>query len=99
MNGPCLTAGGTRIVLCGREDSMDENSYRAWWEFHRRAANGERLTAEERAGYEAGLKQLHEDELSVVDFTEIRQVRKIIAGIEASHARLRPECTDPHARV
>jgi hypothetical protein len=78
---------------------MDENSYRAWWEFHRRAANGEPLTAEERAVYEAGLKQLHEDELSVVDLTEIRQLRKMIADLEASNARLRAECAALEARV
>ena len=39
---------------------MDESAYQAGWKLRLRAAHGASLNVEERAAYEAGLRQLHE---------------------------------------
>jgi hypothetical protein len=68
---------------------MDEATYQAWWVLHLRAARGDRLSPEERAQYEAGLKHLHAQEVLGGDLAELRRARAAVARLEAESAALR----------
>lgn len=70
---------------------MDENTYKTWWPLHLRVARGEKLTAEERATYNAGLKQLHQEEVIPGDLTALRQAKVQVAALEAGNARLQAQ--------
>ena len=41
---------------------MDETTYHTWWALHLRTTRGEHLNSEEQATYEAGLRQLQQEE-------------------------------------
>ena len=67
---------------------MNEPAYRAWWALHLRVGRGERLDAGERAEYEAGLNQLHQEEEYEAGAASLRQARATVQALEAEHARL-----------
>jgi hypothetical protein len=69
--------------------TMDEPTYQAWWALHLRVARGETLDAEARADYEAGLKQLHQEESLEDGAASLRQARASVQAVEAEHTRLR----------
>jgi hypothetical protein len=68
---------------------MDEPAYRDWWALHLRVARGESLEATERADYEAGLKQLQQEETLEAGVTSLRQAQAAVRTLEAEHTRLR----------
>ena len=59
---------------------MDEVTYNTWWALHIRAACGEHLTADEHAIYDAGLRQLHQEEYLTADVTTLQQLRATVAA-------------------
>jgi len=71
--------------------TMDEPAYRAWWALHLRGARGESLDAEERVEYEAGLKQLHQEENYEANTTSLRQARATVHVLEAEFTRLQAQ--------
>lgn len=67
---------------------MDPHTYQRWWVLHLRAARSENLTAEERALYEAGLKQLQQEEVREGHRAGIRNLRDTVAALQSEHAQL-----------
>lgn len=67
---------------------MDQATYQRWWPLHLRVARGEELSAEERPLYEAGLRQVEQDDLSAVSATAIQEARAAVAVLETEHAAL-----------
>ncbi len=67
---------------------MDPDTYQRWWALHLRVARGETLSAEERPFYEAGLKQLQQEETLKDPSDSIRELRAGIAALQAEHAQL-----------
>ena len=68
---------------------MNAAQYEAWWQLHLRAARGERLSLKERAAYEAGARQLDQEEVMSGDLARLQQVRAAVAAAEAECAALR----------
>ena len=66
---------------------MDETTYHTWWALHLRTTRGEHLNAEEQATYEAGLRQLQQEETSDQDIVTLQQTRTTVAALEAEQAR------------
>jgi hypothetical protein len=67
---------------------MDETTYHTWWALHLRATRGEHLNSEEQATYEAGLRQLQQEETGDQDILTLQQTRTTVAALEAEQARL-----------
>ena len=67
---------------------MDETTYHTWWALHLRTTRGEHLNSEEQATYEAGLRQLQQEETSDQDILTLQQTRTTVAALEAEQARL-----------
>ena len=67
---------------------MVETTYKTWWILHLRMARGKNLNTEEQAAYEAGLRQLHQEEILNVDVATLRQARADVAILEAENAQL-----------
>ena len=70
-----------------------------WSALHIRAARGETLSPEERAVYEAGLKQLEEGESYPGVLTLLKQARAQTAALEAEQAELRVRHDARKARI
>lgn len=70
---------------------MDEAAYQRWWALHVRAARGGDLTDEEQRVYQAGLRQLHQEEDLPDTIAILRQTRSSVAVLEAEHAQLQAE--------
>jgi septal ring factor EnvC (AmiA/AmiB activator) len=60
----------------------------AWSALHLRKARGESLTDEERAVYEAGLRELEAGESYPGDLEELRRLRAELQRLRAEHAEL-----------
>jgi hypothetical protein len=60
----------------------------AWRALHLRKACGEALSDEERAAYEAGLREIQQTEGFPGDIEMLRQLRAEIARLKAEHAEL-----------
>jgi len=45
---------------------MNERQYKIWWQLHRRAAVGERLSEEEQRAYQSGLAELEAEEMAAL---------------------------------
>jgi len=67
---------------------MVETTYKTWWILHLRMARGENLNTEEQAAYEAGLRQLNQEEILNVDVATLRKGRAEVAALEAQNAQL-----------
>src|SRR5438067_12555449 len=70
---------------------MEEQTYKAWWPLHLRVAKGEELNPEERARYEAGLKQMYGEEKLDGSKAALRVARQRVVELRAEYARLRSE--------
>ena len=70
---------------------MDEQTYRAWWPLHLRAASGEALSAEEQAQYDEGKCRLREEENWESGLIQLQQTRNEIAALETERERLQIE--------
>lgn len=68
---------------------MDGARYRTWWVLHLRAARGDRLSAVERAAYEAGLRELQHGEILDGDLAALREARAAVVSLEAEHEQRR----------
>ena len=68
---------------------MDEATYHIWWALHLRAARGEGLNLEEQVAYEAGLRQMHQEEIYDQDVATLRQARAAVAALETEQAQWR----------
>jgi predicted RNase H-like nuclease (RuvC/YqgF family) len=68
--------------------TMDETTYHTWWALHLRTTRGEHLNSEEQATYEAGLRQLQQEETGDQDIVILQQTRTTVAALEAEQARL-----------
>ncbi len=78
---------------------MDEQTYRAWWPLHLRAAKGETLSAEEQAAYLEGKRRLNEEETLDVSLVRLRQTREEIKALEAGRERLQERRRELRERV
>ena len=67
---------------------MDDTTYHTWWALHLRATRGERFNSEEQATYEAGLRQLQQEETGDQDILTLQQTRTTVAALEAEQAGL-----------
>lgn len=68
---------------------MDEATYQRWWPLHIRVAKDEVLAAEEQPFYEAGLRELDEDEkIGQASRTELREVRARVVALQSERANL-----------
>jgi len=67
---------------------MDQTVYQRWWPLHLRAARGEHLSAEERTFYEAGRKQLDQEEVLSQESVAARAAREKLTALEAERVRL-----------
>lgn len=61
---------------------MDKKDYETWWQLHVRASRGEQLNEQERADYEARLKQFHNEETLVEDTDRLRQLRNDVMALD-----------------
>jgi hypothetical protein len=78
---------------------MDPHTYQRWWALHLRTARRENLTAEEKAFYEAGLKQLHQEEVRANRGAGLRELRAATAALQAEHAQLHAQCEKLDAEI
>jgi hypothetical protein len=78
---------------------MDETTYQTWWALHLRAVRGETLNAEEQAAYQAGLRQLHEEESIPGDISALREARAKVATLEIEHAQLQARHEELEAEI
>ncbi len=81
---------------------MDEATYKGWWPLHYRAVIGEPLTAEERAVYEAGLRQLDAEEEQILSRgaeRERQQHQQQWEGMLAERAALQAQINELKART
>ena len=67
---------------------MDEATFKSWWSLHLRVARREQLSLDERAHYEAGLRQLHQAEILDGDLGALLQAKASLAAAEAQRAQL-----------
>jgi hypothetical protein len=67
---------------------MDPDAYQRWWTLHLRVARNENLTAEEKACYEAGLKQLQQEEVGGNGAARIRELRAAVSALQADYNQL-----------
>ena len=68
---------------------MDEIMYHAWWALHLHAARGESLNPEKQVAYEAGLRQMHQEEMYDQAVATLRQARAAVAALETEQAQWR----------
>ncbi len=67
---------------------MDEATFRSWHALHVRVAREEELSDAERTTYEAGLKQLDEEEQLPGGLEELRRTRAALRAASEENARL-----------
>lgn len=67
---------------------MDEATFRSWHALHVRVARKEELTGEERTVYEAGLKQLDQEEHLPACLEELHRARAALRTLAEENARL-----------
>ena len=78
---------------------MDETTFQTWWALHLRAVRGETLNAEERDAYEAGLRQLHEEESIMGDIAALRESRAKVAALKTENAQLHARREELEAEI
>ena len=78
---------------------MDANTYQRWWAMHLRTARREDLSAEEKAFYEAGLKQLQQEDVIADGGAGLRDLRATTAALQAEHGRLHAQCEKLDAEI
>jgi predicted RNase H-like nuclease (RuvC/YqgF family) len=79
--------------------TMDETTYHTWWALHLRTARGEHLNSEEQTTYEAGLRQLQQEETSNQDIVLLQQTRTTVAALEAEQAHLQARHEQLNAEI
>ena len=62
--------------------TMDETTYYTWWALHLRTTRGKHLNSEEQSTYEAGLRQLQQEETGDQDILTLQQTRTTVAALE-----------------
>jgi hypothetical protein len=67
---------------------MDPQTYQRLWTLHLRAARCQDLSAEERALYQGGLKQIQQGKIGANSGAGLRELRAAIAALQAEHAHL-----------
>jgi hypothetical protein len=70
---------------------MDDATRQRWWDLHLRVARGENLNSEEQVFYEAGLQDLHREEVLHTDLSGLREARLNLAALESTHAQLQAQ--------
>lgn len=78
---------------------MDQTAYKRWWPLHLRVVRGETLTADESAVYEAGLRQLEQEEAGSISFDAPCEARAPLASLEAEQACLRQRRQEVEAEI
>jgi hypothetical protein len=78
---------------------MDQVTYEKWWPLHLKAAKQEPLTAEEQAFYQAGKKELGDEEEIRIDYEEFRRLRAAIKAEEARFEKNMEKRKELHARI
>ena len=78
---------------------MDEQAYQHWQELHRRVVTGETLSTIEQATYEAGCRELDDEERLDGNLERLRELRAKIAEAEAEQQRLREREAELDARI
>jgi len=78
---------------------MEKDVHDKWWPLHIRAVRGELLSLAEKEFYEAGLKQLHEEEVLHLDMDALRAARKAAREADAEFQRLVEERNQLKARI
>ena len=69
---------------------IDEQTYKRWWSLQMRSVNGEPLSSEEQAEYQAGMKILDDHEMRILEPIRgrIRQIRLGIRSLMEENKRL-----------
>ena len=78
---------------------METSAFTAWHNLHVRVARGEKLTADEQAVYESGIRELDSEEQLKGDLGRLRQLRANVARLEAENKRLRTERQELDAKI
>ncbi len=81
---------------------MNEATYRAWAELHRRTVYGETLAESEQAAYAAGCAAMDAEEDAILrrnSMERLRRMRTAIAEAEAEQARLLGRQAEMKARI
>lgn len=78
---------------------MDDTEYKHWWTLHVRAARGEELTEGERVAYEAGLRELQDEEVLASDLSSLREVREAVSELDAKYEELQQRRHELKAEV
>ncbi len=65
---------------------MDDALYRQWWPLHLQVVRGEILDAEQKARYEAGLRQMEQDEN--LSRATLAEALPVLESVEADRSRL-----------
>src|SRR5437879_3183953 len=73
------------------EKQMDKQTYDVWWHLHVSAASGEKLTPDETARYQAGMRELEATEELGPSFTELREARERALRLEPEYAARQTE--------
>jgi hypothetical protein len=66
---------------------VDQPTYERWWQLHLRIAHGESLTHEEQSSYDAGRRELEQQE-QLGETMAARELREELVALEAEHADL-----------
>jgi predicted nuclease with TOPRIM domain len=67
---------------------VDQAKYERWWPLHLRKARGETLDAADQLFYEAGRKQLEQEEVIRDGAAELRAAHERLASLAKEHAAL-----------
>ena len=78
---------------------MDEPTYTAWSELHRRHVLGETLTAEEQTTYEAGCREIESTVNYEGDIPRLRQLREQLREARLVSERLRQRQATADAEI
>ena len=68
---------------------MDRTTYERWWSLHERLTRGVSLNAEEQTYYEAGVRQLQQEEHVNMDAQTLIHSRATVAALENELKQLR----------
>ncbi|HLK61738.1 MAG TPA: hypothetical protein VKU00_34650 [Chthonomonadaceae bacterium] len=92
-------AVAVEAVVRVRRIEMEAHTYQIWSQLHLRVARGETLTAEEKAIYDIGIKELDREEKIEGDMARLRQLKANLAQLEAENTHLREERQQLDAQI
>jgi hypothetical protein len=64
---------------------MNKQTYNQWWQLHLRVSQGETLSPQEQAQYNAGLDALDNEEKEQFQSTGLNAIRQLRTNIEELH--------------